>query len=686
MNSNLAKMPPSEINGPLFLNILDFGAKGDGSSDDSQVFQRSVDYLSQAQLTNQGIATIFIPPTPRGYYFNNSLVLDKPNMQMVGGGAGALITCNTGCPAIYLGVKRRAQTPELFPDGFGVYDTSYCQGTAQRYGLRLAEYQVQFQSNAFQYGTTTIPGHYDYWETTSQLTVEFFIDFTNSQGNGSLGLGTWQGANPWNLGINGNSTCIFTFNTSDSDASAVRQLQFATTGFTGPLRGVIQLNLDTATYSVLLNDKSVPVTYSDWSTQANPPYYGKPWGPGLKFAANDSVPFLINAGGALDFTLYGLRISNTIRYADPGSGNTLAQIPQDSARYFGADANTICYLTFDQQYNKTQFVSFASPGVYGNTIKVHRDDMSETGNGSFTGNINLKNLQINGSMYAAQTVSVADVINPQFIDLNITGLTPLGTYNIAASYTWTMKNCILGGTDCCFAPWQAIINAENIQFTLGGRDIIRSVSCNSTWNNVLVTGVSTDTVFKFLSGGYGASTTMENVIIDLEGYVLRTAVLVQENCSYNPGTTLTLKNFFIGSVGNCPCFILRDMDKIGTGTGVGKAWVDMQNVSVWGNYSTFLQTDGPLWASSNINGYFLSDSATSPLHTHITKFGPVSNVKFTNIDYQVVTKDINSNIIPTSQSTNGKIDKNDTIFNKFSSIIKRSFKTIGNPHLFKEQY
>jgi hypothetical protein len=624
--------------GYFCLNVKDFGAKGDGIHDDSKAFQACIDELNTRQI-KQNIdvrGTVYAPQTSSSYFLKNPIFMDYSNIQLIGDDGRTNIFTLNGSPVIYMGIKRRTPTADMFPDGFGIYDSAYCVSTNQRYGHRLKDNHVHFQSNVFQYGTmSTYPMH-DYWENCDKLTVQFFIEmFTETA---IFGMGDWQKASCWNLSLNKTSDCLFCFNTAGSDPGATRMLRFTLGNLKGPIRGTIQIDLSTGTYCVLLNDKSINVTYTDWTDQPNPPMYDAPWKPGselnLKFRPNDSNPFVINPQGLDDFTLYGLHLSNSIRYTDPGVGNTFKKAPDDSSRYFLSDKNTIAYLNFDPEFKYTQHVSFASSNIYGTTVRVHKDDLN-----SSLKNISIKNLNIQGCVGAAQSVSIASIFNVELFNLKVTGQTPIGSYNAVCSYPVTMKDCELAGNDCAIFPWFMILKSENIYFsTTKCRDVIRSVSCTSYWENIFVGAISTDTVFKFLTGAYGAQTIMKNVISDLEGYTVKTAFLLKENCSSNPATGLILDNIFIGSVGNCPCIILRDMADVKDGN-YGKAWVEINNISTWGTYSTFLQTDGKLW-DGKISAYFLPNNPTdAPLHTHITKWGPESNVEFTNTTpYTVVKK------------------------------------------------
>ena len=61
----------------------------------------------------------------------------------------------------------------------------------------------------------------------------------------------------------------------------------------------------------------------------------------------------------LDVSVYGLRLSNTIRYQNRGTGLAQTRVDSpgslinDAYAYFGQDANTICFLAMSDHVGRT---------------------------------------------------------------------------------------------------------------------------------------------------------------------------------------------------------------------------------------------------------------------------------------------------------------------------------------------
>jgi hypothetical protein len=92
---SLTKVSYSMINGAVF-NVLDYGATGDGTTDDTAAFQAAVNAAFTPEASNFGGSTLFIP---RGNY-KITTVITLPNAQfnITGAGSSSVITC-VGCSA-----------------------------------------------------------------------------------------------------------------------------------------------------------------------------------------------------------------------------------------------------------------------------------------------------------------------------------------------------------------------------------------------------------------------------------------------------------------------------------------------------------------------------------------------------------------------------------------------------------
>jgi len=92
---SLTQVSYSMIKGAVF-NVLDYGATGDGTTDDTAAFQAAVNAAFTPEVNNFGGSTLFIP---RGNY-KITTVITLPNTQfnITGEGSSSAITC-VGCSA-----------------------------------------------------------------------------------------------------------------------------------------------------------------------------------------------------------------------------------------------------------------------------------------------------------------------------------------------------------------------------------------------------------------------------------------------------------------------------------------------------------------------------------------------------------------------------------------------------------
>lgn len=607
-------MTPIEV---LSFSVIDYGATGDGVTDDSPAFQACIDAaaLQQKAINGPAVAEIFVPMPKVCYVIKTALFLDQSNQKLIGSGAGPNIFSAWG--GLYVGVRRMTPTPSHFPDAFGVLDLVAAPSLGKHFGLGSGGDTIaQFQSNGLQYGARDSAGTHDYWNKTQKLTIEFCIAFgkdgSAKKGARIFGFGTTEYASPWLVWVDGNDSHYWNFSFTTDGDKYPRRFSFAAPTTQGPFRITIQIDLTTAACVAFVNDVRVATTYSDLTSFYS---YAKAWGPGLFIKANDSQPFII--GQDTDQTIYGLHLSNTIRYADTGVGNKIPA-PITDNRYFTADQSTIGLLQLDSRQNGNQQVEVMQ------ATNITSQGLILPLLAEWSSNITLENVNILGSWYSGAGIWIGPIFNVRLSKVSSYGLTGVTSLIRAATYNVTIQDCTFQGKDVPYFGYFQIIRATNLDFGQAGRDVMRLVSCNLNLLNGFVAGASTDTVFKFLAGGYGGAIRMVNVIVDFEGQTLNKAVVYCENQPYMPSTTLALVDFFVGTVGQVPCVMLTDTGAKGI---YNKAWFSAENVSAWGAYSAFVQTDGPLWGGV-VNAYFLNPKT---LHQHVPTWGAVSAIQFTNV-------------------------------------------------------
>lgn len=97
------------------INVKWFGAKGDGTTNDSPAIKAAYDYVKSMINTFSKNPGLYFPPGT--YRVINPLVLDEPRIAVKGAGFGSIITADTGVPAIFnLAVPRPKSSTIVMSD------------------------------------------------------------------------------------------------------------------------------------------------------------------------------------------------------------------------------------------------------------------------------------------------------------------------------------------------------------------------------------------------------------------------------------------------------------------------------------------------------------------------------------------------------------------------------------------
>ncbi len=563
VHSELRTLSP----GPLQVNVLDYGAVADGGvTDNAAAFQAAVDDLA-ANMPADGTGTVYVPTAAGTYSISKSIWVDRDGIAVRGGGRGTIVkVTNAKVPAFIFGVRRNDSGKTIGssrrPDLFGKLDTSVANATGQRWGLNTrADSYAQFHATPFSAGANDPNGfpHLDNFAHTNKLAIEFCFEPGAGMGASTpvFGCGDIAPLTPSPFFIytyNSKQQLRVFFRTSnqaDFPLGAFRAFSF-TIGAGPVIRVAVQIDLDNAVCTAFVN--GTQVAFLD-STNLDG---GSGFVPGLTFAANDVYPFLIGwlgqygpfgGGPSADFALYGLRISNAIRYQDNGTGTVQKRVDapttaiNDLYSYFTSDANALAYLKCQD-----------NPATAGRVVTVKVGGAASDGEtlGLFiqcgttpTARNGLSDMIVQGNHVCGQMVCVGQAQDLTLERLKvIDGYNAIGQFAMGANYTLVMTDCLLGGEDAGFFGASQGTYANNTTFQSNGRVAVRYFGGGGEWHKTTVLFASnvTEGFLKARSFGFGGAFIFENLLVDYEGAQITGAMFHVENHAYQPSTYLRLKD------------------------------------------------------------------------------------------------------------------------------------------------
>jgi hypothetical protein len=661
--------PPS---GYLWVDVRDYGAKADsGATDNSIPFQAAVDdlasRLSSSPANAKGI--VFIPSAPQPYFLAKSVWVDAPNIEIRGEGWGSFVQMSAtvkSSPFIF-GIKRieaafidGSWVPLTIdethrPDLFGKLDTSAVTAPGKLWGLRTkGDSFVQFQACplAAGVGNSTNPTFSDAWNETSKLTIEFCIEPPDGQqfpvnaplfGCGKLDFEI----SPFFISVwDDPQKILVMFRTSDMDTGGGpnRLFGFSLAEATPPYRIAVQFDLDNAVCSAFVNGVQVALTTTvNMSPASEIPFVPNS---GLTFLTNDHYPFKIGGEGifgalaaptGVDLRVYGLRLSNTIRYQNRGPNlpqlrtDSPASPINDAYAYFGQDANTICFLRgtdnpatagriVSVQHGTTAVLDGITTGIFLNSLA----------SSFITGNA-IRDIFVQASGGYGQAICLGNVLEMTIENVKATGgFHGVGSFALGSNYNVYLNNCALDGTDAgYFGAWQ-ILYARDIFFGTIGRVAMRHVGCNAAWQNVFVgfPSPTTEAVFKARTCDYGGAYSITNLLVDFEGSTVTRAGIYCEATATAPASSLLLKDIFFGTVGSSiPLIQLKDTAK--GNPLINRGWLSVDNFQAFTNdYLAFIDVDGPLW-----HGEVMGVALNGPQFNHRQKWGTNTNIVIRDSKY-----------------------------------------------------
>jgi hypothetical protein len=661
--------PAKPPHGGLWVDVRDYGAKADnGATDNSIPFQAAIDDLIAKMVyptTTKG--TVFIPSAPLPYGVAETIWVDAQNIEIQGEGWGSYVGMTNRHSTFLFGVRRTEyQTVNSVrtalninssnrPDLYGKLDNSAVSTPGTRWGIRTnGNSFVQVQASPLSAGPSSVLGQYisDYWTESTQLTIEFCIEPPDGQQFPinvpllGMGLIAYE-PSPFTISMWDTPTKVLVmFRTSDigpGKSAPNRYFAFDLGTATPPFRIAVQFDLVNAVCSAFVNGTQVGFVYSqNMSANSSPPFRPNS---GLTFQPNERYPFMIGADNVhgpyynvtgIDLRLYGLRVSNTLRYQTNGVGQPQKRVDvpnapiSDAYAYFANDSHTVCFLPGTD-----------NPATAGRIVTVKHGGASAAGpssglfmhtpnSGGITGNA-IRDIQVVSGAGYGMAIALGGVLEMIIQNVKaVNGFQAIGSFNTYACYNIYIYNCWLEGFDSCYCGFTHLTIAREIVCGRAGRDAIRHFGGSGHWDNVFVAfpNPNTDTVVKIGTEEYGGNFTFTNLNVDFEGESVGLAMIYCEAIAESSGTSLRLRDVLLGTVGaGSPLVMLKDVSTLGGE--FNRCWIDVENLQAFTNtYLAVIDIEGPLWYGE-VRGVALN----GPQFNHRQVFGKNTNVVIRDTKY-----------------------------------------------------
>ena len=620
---------------PFRFDVRDYGAKAIYGFDNAPAFQAAVD--AAAAKVRATLATTYwllpkvivhIPATDSPYYVGGPVYVDESYIEIHGDGPGTNVFNYGGVcsPIFVLGLKRTptvmvdgqprvlAADANYRPDCFGKLDNSVTSGTGQRWGFRShGESFIVSHASPLSAGTLSpASGCIDNWADTRKLTIEFAVEgFAGGKLSPDIQI----------LGSgNRDKNALYPFKIATTYQGNQIRLHLSTQEVQyGPLTCYFaDMPLSTTTGVQRLTwqidlDSGLVTGYADGNQVFASTSLGPGWRPGLRFAENQGHPFAIaeyggiQAGGfyspnGYDFALYGLSLSNSIRYQNTGINTPQKRADQpgtainDAYRYFGnsvTDPGFLCALDFSENPAlKGRHLSVRSPYGNASAFICH----SYTGDFAGTSNNAIRNMRISGGRNYG-----TNIVMGQVGDLTLSGVRSESSFYGAASlpcavsYIVRAENCMLSGGDAGFFSIGQIVWMRDITFGVSGRASMRFYGGAVDAERLFVYHWSTNSqsTISIHNSDTGGNYSFKYIHVDFEGESYGRAAFYCERHPYTPGTSLRLQDVILGTVGNVPAIALRD--SYGPGA-FQPATLIADNFLIYGStFGSVVEVDGPSW-------------------------------------------------------------------------------------------
>ena len=621
------------LNRPFVVDVREFGAKADGKFDSAPAFQLAIDTLAARMdkllpIKSNAIGLVLVPASPEVYRFSKPVWVDHPFIEIRGEGPGSRIEVfpTNDHPLFIFGLRRIATIPvkgkpvtlvvdeRYRTDLYGRLDLSAAGAPRTRWGFRSrGETLIQSQASPMSDGPQHSRGDYttDHWTETTGLTIETAIEFggeTLPKALPLFGMGLGPNVQPspflMHTGDEPGEVCL-QFGTQSEPFGPVtaRKVYFQLPIAKGVRRLTVQIDLKQAKTSAFVDGIQVKTSG----------ILGPALVAGLRLAENDYYPLLIaDSGGnrpslgsanGIDWVLYGLLFSKTVRYQDQAPGQTQRRVDRgkidDRYRYFtlpADDPGQIGHFAFtDDPATSGRILTIqGGPASLNHKAAAFIHHSLSNHQGGIIDNA-IRDVQLVGGNLYGQNIAVAQVL-----DLKITGVCSQGAYHAigslshGANYTVKLEDCVLSGNDSGYFGLDQILWARNIVFSTAGRATMRFVGSVVRMENALVTfyAAGNQSTIKIHAGDYGGNYTFEHLIVDYEGDSYAHTAIYAESHPYAPATSLRLNDILLGTVGDTiPILTLRDVLPHNA-----SAYISVDNLqSFTKKVGAVVDVDSPLW-------------------------------------------------------------------------------------------
>ncbi len=620
---------------PFVVDVREFGARADGKTDSAPAFQLAVDTLA-ARMTkllpphSNAIGLVLVPAATDVYRFARPVWVDHPLIEIRGEGSGSRIEVFAGDdhPLFIFGLRRVSTVPlkgkqvSLVADGhyrvdlFGRLDASAVPAPRTRWGFRTrGETLIQAQAGPLSDGPRHSRGDYttDHWTETPALTIEAAIEVageTLPKGLPLFGMGVASNNRPSPFLLYtgeeaGEVWVQFATQAEPFGPIAARKFTFRVPPAKGVRRLTVQLDLKAAKVSA----------YVDGVQVATSILLGPEFRPGLHFAENDYFPLLIadhggdrpalGSANGVDWVLYGLLLSRTVRYADDAPGRLQRRIDRPGAklddryRYFTApddDPGHIGHLAFtDDPATSGRYLTIqGGPASMNHKAMAILQHSLSNGQGGIIDNA-IRDIHLVGGHLYGQNIAVGQVL-----ELKITGVRSSGAYhavgsiNHGANYMVKLEDCNLSGNDAGYYALDQMLWARNVVFGTAGRATMRFVGSVVRMENTMVSfyAPGNQSTIKIHAGDYGGNYSFDHLIVDYEGSTYAHTAIYCESHPYAPATSLRLTDVLLGTVGETiPVLTLRDILPHNA-----SAYLSVDNLqSFTKKVGAVIDVDSPLW-------------------------------------------------------------------------------------------
>jgi hypothetical protein len=579
---NVAPNPnPVRIDGPLTLRATGVNPSVGARAALQGYLNRAAALYATANVGSDGavpIVTLIIPAANNPYVLDGALrvppgaVIDIRGEGSVGGGTHLVMDAGHGNNCVYIGmpgdndfgggtaVPDAGYRPDLWNGGSPKLDSSAIGGPNQRWGWRThGDLEGVMHGGPFSHGPFSDTTHNpDNWVDVQQLTLEIALEgFASGQVPAGVicGIGSPAAPYPFQLWSNGSGSFTLYFATQPGRLAA--PTAGSITASVGAATGVVRLvfEIDTAA--------GVGRAFSGTSTTNTPLTVTGSVPSGVFLAENPKYPFLVNGlgdvnpGGGIDFALYGLCLSRSMRYTALGARADAGTI-SDAYRYFPInfpssieDLKSIGFLPFKENPSTAPRLVTLMGGKLANNYQPCDCWLFNAGTldgpGGLASGVQLNDITVSAAQYGA-AISMGHALACQFRGVTAYG----GLWGIATSpyvannYTHLFENCVLKGTDASMYLDGSVFYALGININVTGKYAFRLSGCADTFERVFVTSVGNPAYgFAYFHGGtYSAIHNWKHVVVDQESGFFLGSTLTVEAAAYT-GSTVNIDDFLV---------------------------------------------------------------------------------------------------------------------------------------------